>query len=147
MIFINSIVVTVVQVLSHIQLFATPWTAACQAPLSSAISPSLLEFMSIELVMFSKLSSSAVSFSFVLHPFPGSESFPMSQALHIMQPKYWSFSFSICPSNEYSGLISFRIDWFKLLAVQGAVKSLLHHHNSKIPIIWHSAFFVGLPAG
>ena len=108
----------VVQSLSHIQLFVTPWTLAHQAPLSSIISWSLLKFMSIESVMLT-IFSSAVPFSFCLQSFPASGSSLASShesAVHIRWPKYWSFSFSISPSNEHSGLISFRVDWFVLLA-------------------------------
>ena len=116
---------------SHIQLFATPWTTACQAPLSSAISHSLLKFMSIESVMLS-------NHLILCHPLPLLPSifasiriFSNELALHIRWAKNWSFSFIISPFNEYSGLISFWIDWFDLLAVQGTLESLLQHHNSK----------------
>ena len=88
------------------------------------------------------ISSSVISFSFCLQSFPASGSFQMSQFFTIRWPKYWSFSFSISPFNEYSGLISFRIDWFDLLAVQGTLKSLLQHHSSKESILWHSTFFI-----
>ena len=108
-----------VQLLSRVWLFVTPWTVACQAPLSSTISQSLLRFMRIELVMLSTNSSSAAPFSFLLSPsvFPSIRVFSNESALCIRWPKYWNFSFSISASNEYSGLISFRIDWFDLLAV------------------------------
>ena len=109
--------------------FSTPWTAACQASLSLTISQSLPKFMSTESVMPS-------SHLIFCHPllllpsiFPIIRVFSNESALHIRWPKYWSFSFSIRPSNEYSGLISFRIDWFDLLAVQGTLKSLLQHHS------------------
>ena len=132
----------VIQSLSHIRLFATPWTAVCQAPLSSTISWSLLKFMSTESV---KLSNHLI----LCHPllllpliFPSIKVFSNELALCIRWPKYWSFSFSISPSNEYSGLISFRMDCLDLLAVQGTLKSLLQHHNSKASIFWHSAFFM-----
>ena len=136
------IVVVVVQLLNRVQLFATPWTAARQAPLSSTISQSLLKLMSIESVMPSN--------HFVLcHPllllpsiFPRIRVFSNELALCIRWPKYWVFSLSISPSNEYSGLISFRIDWFDLLEVQGTLKSLLQHHSSKASILWHSAFLI-----
>ena len=108
-----------VQSLSHVWLFVTPWTVACQAPLSSTISWSLLKFMSIE-SMIQSISSSANPFSFCLQSFPASGSFTISQLF--VWPKYWGFSIS--PSNEYSELISFRVDWFDLLAVQGTLKSL-----------------------
>ena len=120
----------------------TPWTAACQAPLSSTSSQSLLKFMSIESVMpFNHL--------IFYHPclllpsiFPSIGVFSSESALHIRWPKDWSFSFSLSPSNEYLGLISFRIDWFVLLAVQGILKSLLQHHNLKASVLLCSAFFM-----
>ena len=125
-------VVVVVQSTSHVWLFVTPWTARCQASLSFTISLSLLKLMSIESVMPSNHLILWCPFSSCPPSFPASGS-----ALHIRWPKYWSFSFSISPSNEYSGLISFRIDWFDLLAVQG---TLLQHHNLKASILQHSAF-------
>ena len=137
-----------VQLPGHVQLFVTPWTAACQAPLSLTISWSLPKFMSIALWYHPTISSSVAPFSFCLQSFPASGSFPMSQvfsnesALCIRLPKYWSFSFSISPFNEYSGLISFKIDWFDSLAVQGTLKSLLQYHNSKASILQHSGFFM-----
>ena len=88
------------------------------------------------------ISSSVVPFSSCLQSFPASGSFQMSQALRIRWPKYWSFSFNISPSNEHPGLISFKMDWLDLLAVQGTLKSLLQHHSSKASILWHSAFFI-----
>ena len=118
-----------------------PWTAACQASLSITNSQSLLKFMSIESVMPSNISSSVGPFFSRLQSFPASGSFQMS-VLRIRWPKYWSFSFSISPSNGYSGLISFRIDWLDLLAVQGTLKSLLQCHSSKASILQHSAFFI-----
>ena len=131
-----------VQSLSSVWLFATPWTAACQASLSIFNSWSLLKLMSIELVMPS-------NHLIVYHPllllpsiFPSIRVFSDESALHIQWPKYWSFSFSISPSNEYSGLISSSIDWFDLLAVQGTLSSILQHHSSKASILWHSAFFM-----
>ena len=116
------VVVIVVLFLSCVQLFVTPWTAACQAPLSSSVSWSFLRFMSIESVM---LSNHLILCCPLLLPsiFPSIRVFSSELALHVLRPKYWSFSFSISPSNEYSGLISFRIDWFDLLAVQGTLKS------------------------
>ena len=114
-----------VQSLSHVRLFETPWTAACQASLSITNSQSLLKLMSIELVIPS-------NYLILCHPllllpstFPNIRVISNELALHIGWPKYWSFSFSISPSNEYSGLVSFRIHWFDLLAVQGTLKSLL----------------------
>ena len=88
------------------------------------------------------MSSSVIPFSSCLRSFPASGSFPMSQFFAIRWPKYWSFRFNISPSNEYSGLISFRMDWLDLLAVQGTLKSLLQHHSSKASVLWHSAFFI-----
>ena len=120
-----------VQSLSCVWLFATPWAAACQTSLSIINSQSLLKFMSIELVMPSMPSC-----------FPSIRVFSNESVLCIRWPKYWSFSFSISPSNEYSGLISFRIGWFDLLAVQGTLKSILKHRSSKASILWCSAFFI-----
>ena len=114
-----------VQSLSCIQLFATPWTAAHQASLSITNTYNLLKLMSIELVMlFNHL---ILSRPLLLLPsiFPSTRIFSNESVLHIRWPKYWSFSFSIGPSNEYSGLVSFRIDWFDLLVVQGTLKSLI----------------------
>ena len=130
------------QSLSHVQLFATPWTAACQASLSFSISLSVLRLMSIESVM---PSSHLILCRLLLLPpslFPSIRVFSNKSALCIMWPKYWSFSYSISPFNENSGLVSFRIDWFDLLAIQGTLKSLLQHHSLKASIIWHSAFFI-----
>ena len=119
---------------------ATPWTAARQVSLSITNSRSLFKPKSIESVMPSNQ-------LILCHPlllpsiFPNIRVFSNESTLCIRQPKYWSCSFSISPSNEYSGLISFRIDWFDLLAVQGTLKSLLQHHSSKASTLWHSAFF------
>ena len=120
---------------------ATSWTAARQASLSITNSWSLLKLMSIELVMPSN--HLILCRPLILPPsiFPSIRVFSNESILHIRWPKYWSFSFTIGPSNEYSGLISFTIDWFALLAVQGTLKSLLHH-SSKTSILWHSAFFM-----
>ena len=118
-----------VQSLSCVQLFVTPWTAAHQASLSITSSWSLLKLMSIESVM---LSNHLILCRPLLLPpsvFPSIRVFSNESVLHIRWPKYWSFSFSNSPSNEYSGLISFRVDWLDLLAVQGTLKSLLQHHN------------------
>ena len=121
--------------------FVTPWTAAYQASLSFTNSWSLLKLMSIESVMPS-------NHLILCHPlllpsmFPNIRFFSNKSVLHIRWPMYWSFSFSISPSNEYSGLISFRINWFDLLAVQGTLKCLIQHHSSKASILWHSAFFM-----
>ena len=130
-----------VQLLTHVLLFSTPCTAARQASLSITNSWSLLTLMSIELVM---LSSHLILCHPLLLPsiFPSFRVFSNVSVLHIRWPKYWSFSFSISPSNEYSGLMSFKMDWFDLLAVQGTLKSLLQHHSSKASVLWHSAFFM-----
>ena len=127
---------------SPVWLFAAPWTIACQAPLSSPISLSLLRIMSIELVTTS--SHLLLCRSLLLLPsiLPSIRVFPNESALHIRWPKYWSFSFSNSPSNEYPGLISFRIDWFDLLAVQGTLKSFLQQHSSKASVLRCSAFFM-----
>ena len=120
-------------------VFATPWTAARQASLSFTISQSLLKLMSIELVIPSNHLILCCSLLLLPSIFPSNRVFSSESALHIRWPKYWSFSIS--PSNKYSGLISFRMDWFDLLAVRGTLKSLLQHHNSKASILQHSAFF------
>ena len=131
-----------VQSLSLVRLFDTPSTAACQASLSFTVSLSLPELMSIESVMPS--CHLILYRPLLLLPliFPSIRVFSNELALRIRWPKCWSFSFSISPSSEYSGLISFSIHWFDLLAVQGALKSLLQHHSSKASILWHSAFFI-----
>ena len=128
--------------LSCVWLFATPWTAARQASLSITNSQNLLKLMSIELMMPS-------NHLILCHPLllppsiiPSIRVFSNESALRIRWPKYWSFSFSISPSNEYSGLISFRMGWLDLLAVHGTLKSLLQHHSSKASILQHSAFFI-----
>ena len=122
--------------------FATPWTGACQAPLSSTISQCLLEFMFIELVVLSNQLILCCMLLLLPSMFPSIWVFSDELALHIKWPAYCSFSFSISPSTDYSGLISFRIDCFNLLAVQGTLKSLLQHHNLKPSILHHSAFFM-----
>ena len=119
----------IVQWLSCVQLFATPWTAAHQAPLSSTISWSLLKLMSIESVMPSNHLILCRPLLLLPSIFPSTRGFSSESVLCIRWPKYWSFSLIISPSNEYSGLISFRIDWFDLLAVQGTLKRLLQHHS------------------
>ena len=130
-----------VQSLSHVWLFPTPWTAARQASLSITNSQSLLKLMSIESVM--PYNHLIFCCPLLLPPsiFPSIRVFSNEPVLHIRWPKYWSFSFSISPSSEYSGLVSFRMDWLDLLAVQGTLKSLLQHHSSKASILLHSAFF------
>ena len=131
-----------VQSLSLVRLFVTQWTVARQASLSITNSRSLLKLMSIESVMPSSHLISCHPL-LLLSPIPPSiRVFSNESALRIRWPKCWSFSFSISPSNEYSGLISFRMDWLNLLAVQGTLKSLLQHHSSKASILWCSAFFI-----
>ena len=139
---LRAVPVPIVQSLSRVQLFATPWTAASQASLFFTIFRSLLKLMSIELLMPS-------NHLILCHPllllpsiFPSIRVFSSELALHIRWPKYWSISFSISPSNAYSGLISFRIDCFVLLAVQGTLKSLLQHHSSRASVFLYSAFFM-----
>ena len=131
-----------VQSLSHVWLFSTPWTAAHQASLSIANTWSLPKLMSIESEMPS--SHLILCCPLLLLPliFPSIRFFSNESALCITWPKYWSFSFSISPSNDYSGLISFRIDWFDFLPVQGTLKSLLQHHSSKASILQCSAFLI-----
>ena len=131
-----------VQLISHVRFFVTPWTTARQASLSITSSWSLLKLMSIESVMPSN--HLILCYPLLLLPsvFPSIRVFSNESALCIRWPKYWSFSFSISPSNEYSGLISFRMDWFDLLAVQKTLKSLLQHHSSKASILQYSAFFI-----
>ena len=131
-----------VQSLSHIQLFATPWTAARQASLSVTSSQSLLKLMSAELVMPSNHLILCHLLLLLPSIFPSIRVFSNESVLCIRWSKYWSFSFSISPFNEYSGLISFRIDWLDLLAVQGTLKSLLQHHSSKVSILQCSSFFM-----
>ena len=139
---INLVLHSVQLSLSCVWLFATPWNAAHQAALSITVSQSLFKLMSIELVMPS-------NHLILCHPlflppsiFPSIRVFLNESVLRIRWPKDWSFSFSICPSNEYSGLISFRMDWLDLFAVQGTLKSLLQHHSSKASILQCSAFFI-----
>ena len=118
----------------------TPWTAARQASLSITNSRSLLKPMSIELVMPSNYLILCCPLLLPLPIFPSIRVFSNESTLRIRWPKYWSFSLNVSPSNEYSGLISFRMDWLDLLPVQGTLKSLLQHHSSKASILWHSAF-------
>ena len=131
-----------VQSLSRVRLFATPWTVAHQASLSITSSWSLLKFMSIKSVMPSNHLTLCCPLLLLTSVFPRIRVFSNESALHIRWPKYWSFSFNISPSNEHSGLISFRVDWLDLLAVQGTLKSLLQHHSLKASILGHSAFFI-----
>ena len=127
--------------LSCVWPFATPWAVARQAFLSITNSWSLLKLMSIESVMPSNHLILCRPLLLLPSIFPSIRVFSNESALHIRWPKYWSFSFSISPSNEYSGLLSLRMDWLDLLAVQGTLKSLLQHHSSKASILQHSAFF------
>jgi len=131
-----------VQSLSLVQLFATPWTAAHQASLSITNSWSLLKLMSIESMMPSNHLILCCPLLLPLSIFLSIRVFSNESVLHIRWPKYWSFSFNISPSNEYSGLISFRVDWLDLLAVQGTLKSLPQYLSSKASILQHSAFFI-----
>ena len=133
--------VSSVQSLSCVRLFATPWTIACQASLSITNSQSSFKLVSIELVM---PSNHLILYCPLLLPpsvFPCIRVFSNESALQIRWPKYWSFSFNISPFNEHAGLISFKIDWLDLLAVQGTLKSLLQYHSSKASIVQCSAFF------
>ena len=130
------------QLLSHVWLFATPWTTACQASLSFTIYWSLLKCMFTESTMTSNHLILCHYLLLLPSIFPSNRAFSSESVLRIRWPKYWSFSFSISPSNEYSRLISFSIDWLHLLAVQGTLKSLLQHHSSKVSIFQHSAFFM-----
>ena len=131
----------VVQLLSCVRLLATPWTAARQASLSFTIPWSLLRLMSVESVMPSNHLILCHPLLLLPSTFPSIIVFSSGLALHFKWPKYWSCKFNISLYNKYSGLISFRIDWFDLLAVQGTLNSLLQHHSSKASILWHSAFF------
>ena len=130
-----------VQLLSCVRLFATPWTAARQASLSTTNSQSLLKLMSIESVMPSNHLILCHPLLLSLSIFPSIRVFSNESVLCIRWPKCWSFSFNISSFNEYSGLISFRMDWLDLLAVQGTLTSLLQHHSSKASILCRSAFF------
>ena len=131
-----------VQLLSHVQLFATPWTAALQAALSINNSQSLLRLISIELVMSSNHLILCCPLLLLPSNFPQIRVSPNESVLRISGQSIGVFSLNISPSNEYWGLISFRMDWLDPLAVQGTLKSLLQHHNSKTSIVWHSAFFI-----
>ena len=131
-----------VQSLSCVQLFVTPWTAACQASMFINNSRSLLKLMSIELVMPSNHLILCHPFFFPPSIFPSIRVFSNESVLRIRWPKYWSLSFNISSSNEHSGLISFSIDWLDLLAAQETLKSLLQHHSSKASILWCTAFFI-----
>ena len=136
------IVVVVVQALSHVQLFATPWTAVCQASLSFTISWSLLKLILIKSVTPSNHLVFCLPLLLLLSICPSIRVFSNEPALCIRWPKYWNFGFSISPSNKHPGLISFRMDCLDLLAVQGTLKSLLQHHSSKASVLRLSAFFI-----
>ena len=125
-----------------VQLFVTLWTAAHQASLSITNSWSLLKLISFESVMSSNHLILCSPLLLLPSIFPSTGVYSNVSVLHIRWPKYWSFSFNISPSNEHSGLISFRMDWLDILAVQGTHKSLLQYHTSKTSILWHSAFFI-----
>ena len=133
-----------VQSLSHVRLFASPWTAARQATLSITNSWSLPKLMFIESVMPSNRLILCHPLLLLLSIFPSIKVFANESALRIRWPKYWSFSFDISPSNEHPGLISFRMDWLDLLAIQGTLKSFFQPYNSKASILRHSVFFVCL---
>ena len=130
-----------VQLLSHVWFFATPWTAACQASLSITNSQSLLKLKSIKSVMPSNHLILCHPFLFLPSIFPSIRVFSNESVLHIRWTKHWSISFSISSCNEYSGLVSFRIEWLDLLAVHGTLKSILQQHSSKASILQCSAFF------
>ena len=131
-----------IQPLSCVWFFEAPWTAVHQASLSITNSRSLLKFMSIESVMPSNHLIHCRPFLFPPSNFPSNRVFSNESVLHIRWPKYWNFSFSISPSNKYSGLISFRMDWLDLLAVQGTLKNPLQHHSLKASILQCSVFFI-----
>ena len=137
----DSLLLSTVQMLSCVQLFATPWTVPCQPSLSITNSQSLLKFMFIKSVMPSNHLILCSPLLLLPSIFPSISVFSNESVLHIRWTKYWSLSFNISPSNEYSGLISFRKDWLDLLAVQRTLKSLLQPHSSKPSILWRSAFF------
>ena len=134
--------ITVVQVLSRVWLFVSPWTASLQSSLSFTISRNLLNLMFTVSVMPPNHIILCCPLLLLPSIFPSITVFSNESALYIRWPKYWSFSFGIIPPNEYSGLISFRIACFHLLAVQWTLKSLFQHHNLKASILWHSAFFM-----
>ena len=132
------VTVSSIQSLSHVQLFATPWTTACQASLSITNSQSLPKLMSIE----SAMPSNHLTLFLLPSVFPSIRIFSSESVLCIRWPKYWNFSFNISPSNEYSGLISFKMDWLDFLAVKETLKSLLQSHSSKASVLQLSAFFI-----
>ena len=128
--------------LNRVQLSVIPWNAVCQASLSFTISQNFLKLMSIELLMLSNHLILCCPLFLLPSIFPSIRVFSSESTLHIRWPKYWSFSFNISPSIEYSGLISFRMDWLDLLAIQRTLKSPLQHHSSKASILRCSAFFI-----
>ena len=142
--YINRAAISSVKLLSRVRLFATPWTTACQASLSITNSQSPHKPMSIELVMPSNHLILYRHLLLLPSIFPSLGVFSNKSALCIRWPKYWSFSFNINPTNEYPGLISFRMDWLDLLAVQATLKSLLQHHSSKVSILLCSTFSIVL---
>ena len=139
---VSSVQFISVQSLSYVQLFATPWSVGCQASLSITNSWSLLKLMSIESLMPSNHLILCRPLLLLPSIFPSIRVFSNESALRIRWPNYWSFSFNMSPSNEYSGLISFRIEWFDFHAIQGTLKSLLQHHSSQASILLCSAFFI-----
>ena len=132
----------IIQLLSQVQLFETPCTVACQVSLSFTISWSLLKLMSVKSMMPSNHCILCRPLLLLPSIFPSIKVFSNESVLLLRCPKYWSFSFSISPFSEYSGLVSFRIDWFDLLEVQGTLKNLLEHHSSKASVLWHPTFFM-----
>ena len=138
----NFLAISSVQLHSLVQLFVTPWTAACQASLSITNFPSPPNLMSSESVMPSNHLILCHLLLLLLSIFPSIRVFSNESVLRIRWPKYWSFNFNISPSNEQPGLISFRMGWLDLLAVQGTLKGLLQHHNSKASILLRSTFFI-----
>ena len=140
--FYSHTMVSSAQLLSRVRLFVTPWFAACHDSLSITNSWSLPKLISIESVMPSNHLILCCPLFLPPSIFPSIRVFSTESVLHIRWPKYWSFSFTISPSNIYSGLISFRIDCLDLFAVQETLKSLLQHNSSEVSILWHSAFFI-----
>ena len=135
------VVVLLLHLLSHVQLFVTPWTAAYQS-LSSTVSWSLLNYMTIQSMMLSNHLMLCHPLLLLPSVFSSIRVFSSESTLRSRWPKYWSFCFSVSLSREYSGLISFKIDYFDILTIQGTLKSLLQHHSSKASILWHSAFIM-----
>ena len=140
--YLADFVIVAVQLLTHVRFFVTPWTTAPQASLFLTVSQSLPKFMSFESVMPSNHLILCRSLFLLPSIFPSIRVFSNESVLPIKWPNYWGFSFSISLSNEYSGLISFRMDWLDLLAVQGTLKSLFQHHSSKVSFLQHLAFFM-----